>query len=175
MAGPSHTRPAEPPRVSILSQGDCLIASVHTALDDSQLMQFQHDLIERIRRDRARGVIIDVAALDVVDSFGSRTLRNLAAMAQLQGAQTVVVGINPELAITMVQLGLRLESVHTALGLEEGLTKLEGLIRGDGSASSLLASPSWIPPPSGVAGASGPGTPGLSGASDPSGPARGGR
>ena len=178
MAGPSHARPAEPPRVSILSQGDCLIASVHTALDDSQLMQFQRDLIERIRRDRARGVIIDVAALDVVDSFGSRTLRNLAAMAQLQGAQTVIVGINPELAITMVQLGLRLDSVHTALGLEDGLAILEDLIRGDGAApsSSMLTSQSLIPPPSGVSGsARRSGLPGLSGSSGVSGPARGGR
>jgi len=165
MAGPSPTRPAEPPRVSILSQGDCLIASVHTALDDSQLMQFQRDLIDRIRRDRARGVIIDVAALDVVDSFGSRTLRNLATMAQLQGAQTVVVGINPELAITMVQLGLRLDSVRTALGLEEGLAILEDLIRGDpASSSSLLTSQSLLSPRSG-----------LSGSSGVSGPARGSR
>lgn len=166
MAGPSPTRPAEPPRVSILSQGDCLIASVHTALDDSQLMRFQRDLIDRIRRDRARGVIIDVAALDVVDSFGSRTLRNLATMAQLQGAQTVVVGINPELAITMVQLGLRLDSVRTALGLEEGLAILEDLIRGDpaSSASSLLTSQSLLSPRSG-----------LSGSSGATGPARGSR
>jgi rsbT antagonist protein RsbS len=127
MASPSHVRAAEPPRVSILSEGRYLIASVHTALDDSQLTNFQRELVERIRRDRAKGVIIDVAALDVVDSFGSRTLRNLASMAQLQGAETVIVGISPELAITMVQLGLELGSVHTALGLDEGLALLDGL------------------------------------------------
>lgn len=119
--------PPEPPRVSILSEGPYLIASVHTALDDGQLMRFQHELIERIRHDRAKGVIIDVGALDVVDSFSSRTLRNLAAMAQLRGAQTVIVGVTAELAITMVQLGMTLDPVHTALDLDEGLVALDRL------------------------------------------------
>jgi rsbT antagonist protein RsbS len=125
----SRLSPTEPPRVSILSEGPYLIASVHTALDDTELMRFQRDLIERIRRDRATGVVIDVAALDVVDSFGSRTLRNLAAMARLRGAHTVIVGISPELAIAMVQLGMVLDPVHTALGLDEGLAVLNELTR----------------------------------------------
>lgn len=118
---------AEPPRVSILSQGRYLVASVHTALDDAQLVRFQRDLIDRIRRDRVRGVIIDVGAMDVVDSFTSWTLRNLATMAQLRGAVTVVVGISPELAITMVQLGMTLDPVHTALDLDEGIARLDDL------------------------------------------------
>jgi rsbT antagonist protein RsbS len=118
--------PAEPLRVSILTQGSYLIASIHTALDDGQLVRFQQDLVERIGRQRARGVIIDVAALDVLDSFGSRTLRDIARMSRLRGAETVIVGIAPELAVSMVRLGLRLE-MPTALDLEEGLAYLRSV------------------------------------------------
>lgn len=127
MASYSRADPTDPRRVSILSEGAYLIASIHTALDDSQLQQFQSDLIERVRRDRARGVIIDVAALDVLDSFGAHTLSNIAAMAELRGAITVIVGISPELAITIVQLGMPLDRVHTALGLDDGLALLDRL------------------------------------------------
>ena len=118
--------PAEPLRVSILTQGSYLIASVHTALDDGQLVRFQRDLIERIGAQRARGVVIDVAALDVLDSFGSRTLRDIARMSRLRGAETVIVGIAPELAVSMVRLGLHLE-LPTALDLEEGLGYLRSV------------------------------------------------
>jgi rsbT antagonist protein RsbS len=90
-----ETDTQEPLRVSILAQGGYLVASIHTALDDSQLVRFQRDLMEQIGWQRARGVIIDVAALDVIDSFASHTLRSLAAAARLRGAQTVVVGIQP--------------------------------------------------------------------------------
>ncbi|MGY1623635.1 STAS domain-containing protein [Geodermatophilus sp. SYSU D00965] len=110
---------------SILRQGPYLIASVHTALDDSQLVRFQRDLVERIGTDRARGVVIDVAALDVLDSFGTRTLRGIAEMARLRGAVTVVVGIQPDVAFTMVELGMDTGSVTTALDLEEGLAELD--------------------------------------------------
>ena len=115
--------PAEPLRVSILTQGSYLIASIHTALDDGQLVRFQLDLIERIGAQRARGVIIDVAALDVLDSFGSRTLRDIARMSRLRGAETVIVGIAPDVATSMVRLGLHLD-LPTALDLEEGLAYL---------------------------------------------------
>ena len=118
--------PAEPLRVSILTQGSYLIASIHTALDDGQLVRFQRDLIERIGAQRARGVVIDVAALDVLDSFGSRTLRDIARMSRLRGAETVIVGIAPELAVSMVRLGLHLE-LPTALDLEEGLAYLRSV------------------------------------------------
>jgi rsbT antagonist protein RsbS len=118
--------PAEPLRVSILTQGSYLIASIHTALDDGQLVRFQHDLIDRIGSQRARGVVIDVAALDVLDSFGSRTLRDTARMSRLRGAETVIVGIAPELAVSMVRLGLHLE-LPTALDLEEGLAYLRSV------------------------------------------------
>jgi rsbT antagonist protein RsbS len=115
-----------PGLVSILRQGDNLIASIHTALDDSEMVRFQRNLIEQIGQDRARGVIIDVAALDVLDSFGARTLRTLAEMARLRGAETVIVGIQPDVAFSMVALGLGTGTVHTALDLEEGLAYLSG-------------------------------------------------
>ena len=122
----SHPPPEEPLRVSILRQGGYLIASIHTALDDGQLLRFQRDLIDRIGSQRARGVVIDVAALDVLDSFGSRTLRDIARMSRLRGAETVIVGIAPELAVSMVRLGLQLE-MPTALDLEEGLAYLRSM------------------------------------------------
>jgi len=110
-----------PALVSILRQGSYLVASVHTALDDSEMIRFQRDLIEQIGQHRSRGVIIDVAALDVLDSFGSMTLRNIAEMSRLRGALTVIVGIQPDVALAMVQLGRGTGSVPTALDLEEGL------------------------------------------------------
>ena len=113
-----------PALVSILRQGSYLVASVHTALDDSEMIRFQNDLIDQIGRYRSRGVIIDVAALDVLDSFGSMTLRNIAEMARLRGAVTVIVGIQPDVAMAMVQLGLGIGTVATALDLEEGLVFL---------------------------------------------------
>lgn len=121
-----------PALVSILRQGAYLVASIHTALDDSQMVRFQTDLIERIGSDRARGVIIDVAALDVLDSFGSRTLRNIAEMARLRGALTVIVGIQPDVAFAMVTLGMGTGSVHTALDLEEGLAYLDSRVANSG-------------------------------------------
>ena len=110
---------------SILQQSPHLIASIHAALDDSQLVRFQRDLVERIGSDRARGVVIDVAALDVLDSFASRTLRDIGEMARLRGAVTVVVGIQPDVAFAMVQLGMDTGRVVTALDLEEGLAELD--------------------------------------------------
>jgi rsbT antagonist protein RsbS len=114
-----------PALVSILRQGSYLVASIHTALDDSQMVRFQDDLVTQIGSRRARGVIIDVAALDVLDSFGSRTLRDIAEMARLRGALTVIVGIQPEVAYAMVELGMDTGSVVTALDLEEGLAYLD--------------------------------------------------
>ena len=111
---------------SILRQGPHLIASIHTARDDSQLVRFQHDLVRRIGAERSRGVVIDVAALDVLDSFASRTLRDIGEMARLRGAVTVIVGIQPEVAFAMVRLGMDTGTVSTALDLEEGLAFLDG-------------------------------------------------
>ena len=123
-----------PALVSILRQGDTLVASVNTALDDSEMLRFQADLVRRIGQDRARGVIIDVAALDVLDSFGSRTLRAIAEMARLRGAVTVVVGIQPDVAFAIVSLGMSTGTLETALDLEEGLEYLDSRVsRGNGA------------------------------------------
>ena len=113
---------------SILRQGQTLIASIHTALDDSQLERFEEDLVERIGRDRARGVIIDVAALDVIDSYATRTLRDIADIARLRGARMVIVGIQPDVAFVMVRLGMDTGRLVTALDLEEALDYLAGRI-----------------------------------------------
>lgn len=113
-----------PALVSILRQGSYLVASVHTALDDTEMVRFRNDLIDQIGRYRSTGVIIDVAALDVLDSFGFTTIRSIAEMARLRGAHTVVVGIQPDVALAMVRLGMRTGSVATALDLEEGLAYL---------------------------------------------------
>lgn len=110
--------------VPILKQGDVLIASIQAALTDQDLLTFKDELGQRVGRFRSRGVIIDVTALDVLDSFATRTLRDIAAAARLRGAATVVVGIQPDVAIAIVRLGLTLEGVATALDLEEGLELL---------------------------------------------------
>ncbi|HEY1274527.1 MAG TPA: STAS domain-containing protein [Thermoleophilaceae bacterium] len=111
--------------VPILKQGGYLIASIQTALSDTDVLQLRDDLLDRAGSLRSRGIIVDVTALDVMDSFASRSLRAIAHMARLRGAQTVLVGIQPEVAFAMVQLGLNLEGVHTALDLEEGLAFLD--------------------------------------------------
>ena len=110
--------------VPILKQGAVLIATFQAALSDADLNQLRSALIQRVVRFRSRGVIVDVTAMDVMDSFASRTLREIAHMIRLRGAETVIVGIQPEVAFAMVQLGLTLEDVATALDLEEGLAYL---------------------------------------------------
>lgn len=110
--------------VPILKQGPYLIASIQSALTDADLLELRNALVELVGRYRSRGVIVDVTALDVMDSFASRTLRDMAHMIRLRGAATVIVGIQPEVAFTMVQLGLAL-NVATALDLEEGLAFLD--------------------------------------------------
>jgi rsbT antagonist protein RsbS len=119
--------------VPVLKQGDCLIASVQSVLTDADLLQFREDLTQQVGRFRSRGVVIDVSALDVLDSFASRTLRGIAHTVRLRGAETVVVGIQPEVAFAMVQLGLRLEDVDTAIDLEEGLALLNRRLNGSRS------------------------------------------
>ena len=107
--------------VPILKQGDVLIASIQTALTDQDLYQLRDELAELVGRFRSRGTIIDVTALDVLDSYATRMLRGIAHTTKLRGARTVVVGIQPDVAFAMVQLGLTLDGVATALDLEEGL------------------------------------------------------
>jgi rsbT antagonist protein RsbS len=123
--------------VSILQQGDFLIASIHAALDDTEFVRFQEDLVERIGTRRAKGIIIDIAALDVLDSFGSRSLRELAHMARLRGAEMVLVGIQPDVAFAIVKLGMDLD-IQTALDLEEGLAHLQAVTSGNRTGGSAL-------------------------------------
>ena len=115
--------------VPILKQGDYLIASIQAALSDADLVDLRDDLAERVGRHRSRGVIIDVTVLDVRDSCACRTLRGIAEMIRLRGAETVIVGIQPDVAFAMVQLGLTLDGVETVLDLEEGLMQLNRTTR----------------------------------------------
>ncbi|WP_006242720.1 STAS domain-containing protein [Mycolicibacterium tusciae] len=114
--------------VPILKQGTILIASVQAALSDSDTEQLQHDLMERVSQFRAHGIIIDVTAIDVMDSFAARSLRTIAHMTRLRGANTVIAGLQPEVAFAMVQLGLVFDDMYTALDLEEGLALLNRML-----------------------------------------------
>lgn len=111
--------------VPILKQGGYLIASIQSVLSDADLLALRDDLADRVGQFRSRGVIVDVTVLDVIDSFATRTLRAIAHMLRLRGAETVIVGIQPDVAFAMVQLGLTLEGIGTALDLEEGLAYLD--------------------------------------------------
>jgi len=113
--------------VAVLRQGDYLIASIQSDLSDSQVLALRDDLADRVGRTRARGMIVDVAALDVIDSFVARALRSIAVTARLRGAETVVVGIRPDVAIAMVQFSLNMQPLRTALDLDEALTVLDAL------------------------------------------------
>jgi rsbT antagonist protein RsbS len=118
--------------VPILKQGEMLIASIQSNLNDRDLMQLRDEIADKIGRFRSRGVVLDVSVLDVMDSFATRTLRAIAETARLRGAETVIVGIQPDVAIAMVQLGLTLDGVLTALDFEEGTEFLLGSMNGSG-------------------------------------------
>lgn len=117
--------------VPILKKRDYLIASVQSSLTDSDLLRLRDNLVEQVGHFRSRGVIVDVTVLDVMDSFAVRTLNTLAQMITLRGAETVIVGIQPDVAFAMVQLGLTMGSVTTALDLEEGLAYLDARAKRD--------------------------------------------
>jgi rsbT antagonist protein RsbS len=112
-------------RVPILKHGEVLIATVQPAVTDSDFIHLRDELVRMVHAVRARGVVIDVTPLDVLDSFASRSLKGLAHMVKLRGADTVIVGIQPDVAYAMVQLGLTLPGIATALDLEEGLLLLQ--------------------------------------------------
>jgi rsbT antagonist protein RsbS len=111
--------------VAILRKGECFIASIQSDLSDPEVLALRDDLIERVGRFRARGIVVDVSALDVIDSFVARALRSIALTAKLRGAHTVIVGIQPDVAVAIVQFRLNLEPLRTALDLEEALALLE--------------------------------------------------
>jgi rsbT antagonist protein RsbS len=110
--------------VPILKQGQILIATVRNALSDSDTELFRERLMERVTEYRAKGIVVDVTAIDVLDSFAARSLQTIAHMTKLRGAHTVIVGLQPEVAFAMVQLGILFEDMDTALDLEEGLALL---------------------------------------------------
>jgi rsbT antagonist protein RsbS len=112
-------------RISIMKMGSLLLVSIQIDMDDRTAMQLQDDLTERIVKHRAKGVLIDISALDVVDSFIGRMLANTAAMARILDADTVVVGMQPSVAITLVELGLSLKGVRSALNVERGMALLQ--------------------------------------------------
>jgi rsbT antagonist protein RsbS len=112
-------------KVPILKQGDFLIASIQGALTDSDLTGLQENLVSAVRKNRSKGVVVDVTVLDVMDSFAARTLRSISLMTRLMGANLVIVGIQPEVAFAMVQLGLKLEGTMTGLDLESGIAMLK--------------------------------------------------
>ena len=117
--------------VAILRQGDYLIASIQSDLSDSEVVELRGELAELAGRYRARGIVIDVAALDVIDSFVARSLRAIVLTASLRGAETVIVGIQPDVAIAMVQFRLNLEPLRVALDLDAAISLLDRLTRGD--------------------------------------------
>jgi rsbT antagonist protein RsbS len=112
-------------RIPILKMGDCLLVSIQVDMHDRLAMTLQDDLTERIVTTRAQGVLIDISSLEIVDSFIGRMLANIAAMARVLDADTVVVGMQPAVAITLVELGLSLNGVRTALNVEKGMALLQ--------------------------------------------------
>jgi rsbT antagonist protein RsbS len=117
--------------VAILRQGDYLIASIQSDLTDREVVELRHELAELVGRHRSRGIVIDVAALEVIDSYVARALRSVVLTARLRGADTVIVGIQPDVAIAMVQFRLNLEPLRVALDLDAAITLLDRLTRGD--------------------------------------------
>ena len=115
-------------RIPILRMGRYLLVTIQVDMHDRLAMQLQEDLTTRIADDQARGVLIDISALDVVDSFIGRMLSDIAGMSRVLDAQTVVVGMQPAVAITLVELGLSLSGVRTALDVERGMKLLEASV-----------------------------------------------
>ncbi|MDP3671913.1 MAG: STAS domain-containing protein [Telluria sp.] len=112
-------------RAPVLKQGKYLIGSIQASLGDADLLALRDELTRTVREQRSTGVVIDVTLLDVLDSFAARTLRSISQMIRLLGAETVIVGIQPEVAVSMIQLGLTIEGAATALDLEEGIALLD--------------------------------------------------
>ncbi len=117
--------------VAILRQGDYVIASIQSDLSDSEVLELRHELAEMVGRHRSHGIVIDVAALDVIDSFVARALRSIVLTARLRGADTVIIGIQPDVAIAMVQFRLNLEPLRVALDLDAAIVLLDRLTQGD--------------------------------------------
>ena len=121
-------------RIPILKMGDSLLVSIQVDMHDRLAMELQDNLTNRIVSERARGVMIDISALEIVDSFIGRMLNNIAAMSRVLDAVTVVVGMRPAVAITLVELGLSLTGVRTALNVDKGLAMIRKAIDEPGGA-----------------------------------------
>src|SRR3954470_5288324 len=119
-------------RIPILKMGSLLLVTIQVDMHDRLAMALQDDLTDRIVRDRARGVLIDISALDIVDSFIGRMLGNIAGMARILDAETVVVGMQPSVAITLVELGLSLPGIRTALNIDRGMQLLRSSRESEG-------------------------------------------
>jgi rsbT antagonist protein RsbS len=117
-------------RIPILKIGSFLLVTIQVDMHDQMALALQDDLTARIVRDRASGVLIDISALDIVDSFIGRMLGNIAGMARVLDAETVVVGMQPSVAITLVELGLSLPGIRTALNVDRGMELLQTARRG---------------------------------------------
>jgi rsbT antagonist protein RsbS len=124
-------------RVPILRLGDCLLVTVQVDMHDELAMTLQDDLTNKIVATKARGVLIDISALEMVDSFIGRMLGNIAAMSRILDAQTVVVGMQPAVAITLVELGLSLPGIRTALNVDAGLALLRNVLDGRDQSSHV--------------------------------------
>lgn len=114
-------------KVPILQIGDTLILTIQVELHDKTAMSLQEDILERVYETKPQGLVIDVSAVDVVDSFLGRMLSDTATMVRTMGVETVLVGIQPEIAITLQEMGLELKGVHSALNLEKGIALLQGM------------------------------------------------
>ena len=117
-------------RIPILRMGDCLLVTIQVDMHDRLAITLQDDIMSRIADTRARGLIVDISALEVVDSFIGRVLGNIAGMARILDTQTVVVGMRPAVAITLVELGLSLPGVITALNVERGMNLVRTAVNG---------------------------------------------
>ena len=120
-------------RIPVLKMGEFLLVTIQVEMHDQMAMTLQDDITDRIVKHRSRGVLIDISALDMVDSFIGRMIANIAAMSRVLDAETVVVGMQPAVAITLVELGLSLPGVRTALTVERGMETLRSSARTAGS------------------------------------------
>lgn len=112
-------------RIPILKLYDCLLVSIQWELDDATALQFQEDLLKKIHESNSSGVVIDITSIDFIDSFIAKVLGDVVSMSKLMGAKVVITGIQPAVAITLIELGINLKDVYTALDLEKGLEKLQ--------------------------------------------------
>ena len=116
-------------RIPILKMGDYLLVSIQIDMHDKLAMDLKNDLAEKISKTSAKGVLIDISALEIVDSFIGRMLGSMSEISKVLGAETVIVGMQPAVAITLVELGLSLKGIHTALNVEKGIKLLDELVK----------------------------------------------